>query len=221
MTDKKHDKKSERTLLAALLLSSPGPLVTGVAAVLSGSATQLADFIRRTSELVASFSSWWIFRKIHRDAAVHDEVEAVHTRLERIANLIVAAALICSGIALLTVGITRLFIYMPSANVILGLVIAVLGLITNIIFMLRYGALNRKQNNSVIAAQQRLYRAKSCVDLCVVLVLLTIAIAPLHPATHYVDAVGSIIVSGYLLWNGIKLFVLTRGKSPQHGKLKD
>ena len=218
MTDKKHNEKSERTLLTALLLSSPGPLVTGIAAVISGSATQLADFIRRTSELVASFSSWWIFRKIHRNIIPYEERESARARLERTANLVVAAALICSGIALLTVGIIRLFVCAPTANVILGLIIAAAGLFTNVIFMLRYGSLNRRQNDAVIAAQQRLYWAKSCVDLCVVLALLMIAVAPVHPATRYVDALGSIIVSGYLLWNGVKLLTAIHGKNLRRSK---
>jgi chromatin segregation and condensation protein Rec8/ScpA/Scc1 (kleisin family) len=45
----------EKTLLTALLLSLPGPLVTGIAAITSHSTTQLADFMRRSSELVALF----------------------------------------------------------------------------------------------------------------------------------------------------------------------
>jgi hypothetical protein len=43
----------ERTLLVALLLSLWGPLATGLAVLLSQSTTQVADFVRRSVELVA------------------------------------------------------------------------------------------------------------------------------------------------------------------------
>ena len=43
----------QRTLLAAMLLSLPGPLVLGAGLLLGRSSTQLADFIRRTAELGA------------------------------------------------------------------------------------------------------------------------------------------------------------------------
>ena len=46
----------QRTLLAAMLLSLPGPLVLGAGLLLGRSSTQLADFIRRTAELGAQIS---------------------------------------------------------------------------------------------------------------------------------------------------------------------
>ncbi|MDP3487417.1 MAG: hypothetical protein Q8S19_05720, partial [Bacillota bacterium] len=52
----------ERTLLIALLLSMWAPLATGYAVMMSHSTTQLADFVRRTVDLVALFTSWFIFR---------------------------------------------------------------------------------------------------------------------------------------------------------------
>jgi len=61
---KKQAASREKTLLTALLLSIPGPLVVGLAAVSSHSTTQLADFIRRSVELVALLLSWWVFRKL-------------------------------------------------------------------------------------------------------------------------------------------------------------
>ena len=192
----------EKTLLIALLLSAPGPLVTGLAAISSHSTTQLADFIRRSMELVASFLSWWVFRRLHRNTELS---EAEQSRLEQIAGLSVAAAMICSGIVMLIVAMSRFSVYEPGGKVIPGLVIAVLGLITNGWFWRRYTVLTREQYSSVIAAQQKLYRAKAVVDLCVVSALAAVAIAPTHPVTPYVDILGSMAVAGYLLWNGLRL----------------
>lgn len=191
----------ERTLLTALLLSLWGPLVTGIAVVSSQSTTQLADFIRRSVELVALFLSWWVFRRIQRSPAMG---EAARHQLERMAGLGVAAAMICSGLVMLIVALSRLTAFEPGGNVTLGLTIAILGILTNGWFWRRYAAMTREQYSSVIAAQQNLYRAKTIVDCCVFAALAAIAIAPTHPATPYVDIVGSIAVAGYLLWSGFR-----------------
>lgn len=213
-TEKKPGTKSERTLLTALLFSAPGPLVTGIAVLTSHSATQLADFLRRTAELVATFVSWLVYRRLGRTGNTDT---AARDRLERTANRTVAIAMICSSAALFIVGISRLFAYTPSSNVIMGLVIAVLGLIANTIFWQRYRVLAREEKSAVIAAQQRLYRAKAGVDFCVVAALSAVAIAPTHPATQYIDAFGSIIVAAYLLYNGIDM--LRHPAKAAHGDL--
>lgn len=191
----------EKTLRGALLLSAPGPLVTGIAVATSHSTTQLADFLRRGVELVAIFISWWVFRQLHRNAAM----DATHqARLERAAGLSTAIAMTCSGGVLLIVALSRLAKFQPGGNVTLGLTIAVLGLLTNGWFWRRYSAMTREQYSSVIASQQQLYRAKTFVDLCVVATLAAVAVAPSHPATRYVDLLGSSVVAVYLLWSGLR-----------------
>lgn len=193
--------RREKTLLVALLLSAPGPLFTGYAVLSSNSTTQFADFLRRGVELVALFVSWWVFRQLQRNLTRSKTWQA---RLERIAGLSVAGAMLCSGITMLVVAMSRLSVYEPSGRVIFGLVIAGLGLLTNGWFWWRYTMLNREQYSAVIAQQQGLYRAKASVDFCVVSALAAVAIAPTHPATRYVDILGSVIVAGYLLWNGLR-----------------
>jgi Co/Zn/Cd efflux system component len=192
----------QKTLLTALLLSSPGPLVTGIAVVTSQSTTQFADFLRRTTELVALFLSWWVFRKLQGDTAVD---EAARLRLERMAGLGVAGAMFLSGTIMLVVAISRLSAFEPGGRVTLGLTIAVLGLLTNSWFWWRYAGMTREHYDAVIAGQSKLYRAKASVDLCVVIALAAVAVAPTHPATRYIDIFGSVIVAGYLLWSGLRM----------------
>src|SRR5690606_25188637 len=93
-------QSGERTLLASVVLSSPGPLVVGIGLLLGRSSTQLADFLRRTAELVAIIVSWVIFRITNKDG----EEDAIRkAKLERIANLCVGAAMCLSGAAMLLV----------------------------------------------------------------------------------------------------------------------
>jgi divalent metal cation (Fe/Co/Zn/Cd) transporter len=123
--------------------------------------------------------------------------------------------MICSGVALRVIALSRLSVFEPDGNVTPGLMIATLGLLINGWFWWRYTALGREQSSPIIAAQQQLYRAKAYVDLCVVVALSAVVVASTHPATRYVDILGSVIVSGYLLWNGIRSMQahLTQSKS--------
>lgn len=191
----------EKTLLTALLLSASGPLVTGMAVISSHSTTQLADFIRRSVELIALFLSWWVFRQLQRNMALS---EADQARLERVAGLSVAGTMVCSATVMLVVALSRLSAFEPGGKVTLGLAIAALGLLTNGWFWWRYTVLTREQYSAVIAAQQQLYRAKAAVDLCVLVALATVAIAPAHPVTRYVDILGSVTVAGYLFVSGLR-----------------
>ncbi|MFW6136077.1 MAG: cation transporter [Chloroflexota bacterium] len=190
----------ERTLLVALLLSAWGPLATGIAVVTGRSSTQLADFVRRSAELIALFVSWWVFRRVEREEAM----DARKARLERGATLSVAAAMGCSGLAMLSVALLRLDSFQPGGNVYPGLAIAVLGLVTNVWFWRRYAVLNREEYNSIIAAQRQLYRAKAAVDLCVIVALLSVALAPGAPLTRYVDVIGSVAVAFYMVWSAVR-----------------
>jgi len=203
MTDltKAQSSRREKTLLTSLLLSAPGPLVTGIAVVTSRATTQIADFIRRGMELVAIVIAWWVFRRLHRNNAVD---EAERARLERAAGLSTAGAMAGSGAILMGLALSRLSAFEPGGSVTMGLTIAVLGAIANGALWRRYTVLTREQHNPVIASQQQLYRAKTVVDLCVVTALAAVALAPDHPATRYVDIVGSVSVACYLLWTGLR-----------------
>lgn len=195
----KQNKSQERTLLTGMLMSAPGPILELIAVLSSSSATQIADFIRRTAELAASFVSWIVYRKMQK----RPEDGAYHARLSKIAGYTVATAMLCSGAAMCVVGILRLLQEGEAGgNVTMGLIIAALGLVANTIFFLRYRTFNRRAPDPVIAAQQRLYRAKVSVDACVTIALAAVAIIPGHPATRYIDAIGSLVVAAYLLISG-------------------
>jgi divalent metal cation (Fe/Co/Zn/Cd) transporter len=198
---KEQSASREKTLLVALLLSMWAPLTTGIAVLLSHSTTQLADFIRRSVELVALFVSWWVFRYLARNNELDLERKV---RMEKIAGITVAAALSCSGIVMLVLALSRFSNFEPGGNVYPGIAIAVLGLITNSWFWRRYSRLTCEQFSSIIDAQRQLYRAKAFVDLCVIAALTAVAITPTHPVTRYIDISGSVILAVYLLWSGFR-----------------
>lgn len=79
-----------------------------------------------------------------------------------------------------------------------------MGVIANTIFWRRYTRLNKAEPNAILAVQARLYRAKSLVDSCVTIALLSVAIAPDSMVSVWLDFIGSIIVAVYLIWCGIR-----------------
>ena len=208
------EKSGQKTLLASVLLSAPGPIVLGIGLFSGRSSTQIADFIRRTAELVAIIVSWLTYKATTKDPLA-DPVRK--EKLERIANFCVGLAMSLSGIAMIL--ISFLSSHSEKGNVVLSLIIAILGAITNLWFWLRYRKLNREESNAIIAVQSNLYRAKALVDICVTTALAAIAIAPTSPAAYYLDIIGSVIVAIYLLVNG--LMIVFKKSAPESNVGRD
>lgn len=188
-----------RTLLWSVLMSSPGPLVVGLGLLAGRSSTQIADFVRRSAELLAIIMSFIIYKVTTRDNSCD---EARKAKLERGSNAFVGA-MMCIGGGFM-VALALMSDATDKGNVIPGLAIAVLGVIANTIFWRRYTRLNKAEPNAILAVQARLYRAKSLVDTCVTVALLSVAIAPTSPLSAWLDFFGSMIVALYLIWCGIK-----------------
>ncbi len=189
------NKSGERTLLASVIMSSPGPIVVGIGLLLGRSSTQLADFIRRTAELIAIIVSWLVFRITHKEENIINK-----EKFEYIANLCVGSAMCLSGTAMLLM--TFFSRSNEKGNVIPGLIIAILGVVTNSWFWFRYSRLNKEKKDAILFVQSKLYRAKSLVDACVTIALSTVAIAPYSNISNLMDIVGSAIVAVYLIING-------------------
>ena len=189
-------RSGSRTLLMSVLMSAPGPLVVGLGLLAGRSSTQLADFFRRSAELLAIIAAFVTYR-LAGDA---DPVRKA--QLERRSNLLVGALMCLSGVLMLA-----LALFAPSTdkgNVIPGLAIAVMGVIANCIFWRRYARLSRQEGDAILLVQSRLYRAKTLVDGCVTAALTAVLLLPGSPLAARLDTLGSAVVSLYLLWCGIK-----------------
>lgn len=192
-------KSGSKTLLLSVLMSAPGPLVVGLGLLAGRSSTQIADFVRRSSELLAIILSFVVYR-ITTQEGTCDERRRI--QLERRSNAFVGA-MMCLGGAFM-MALAFLSSSTDKGNVIPGLSIAVMGVIANTLFWRKYTRLNKKEPNAILSVQARLYRAKSLVDSCVTVALLSVALLPGSPLSAKLDFVGSIIVAAYLVWCGIK-----------------
>jgi len=194
----KNKKSGTKTLLMSVLMSAPGPLIIGLGLIVGQSSTQIADFVRRTAELLGIIVAYAVYRITAREGMGNGQRE----RLERFSNIFVGAMMCLGGSLMLWLAFAAN--NTDKGNVIPGLVIALLGVVANTLFWLKYRKLNHAEPNAIMAVQARLYRAKSLVDGCVTIALLSVTLFPGTDISYYLDFVGSVIVALYLIWCGIK-----------------
>ena len=201
----KEARSGKRTMLVSVLMSSPGPLVVGMGLMVGRSSTQIADFVRRSAELLALIVAYIVYCRTNHDGVTDLQKKA---RLERSSNLFVGAVMLFSGFAMLFI---NLFSESEeSGNVIPGLAIALMGVIANSIFWFRYTRLSRQTGNAILTVQARLYRAKALVDICVTAALTSVALFPGAEFSLALDFAGSIVVSLYLARCGVKTIAENR-----------
>ena len=196
---REHTKSGSRTLLLSVLLSAPGPLVVGLGLLAGRSSTQIADFVRRSAELLAIIMSFVVYRITTKEGACDETKRA---KLEQRSNAFVGA-MMCLGGSFMVL-LAFLSDNADKGNVIPGLAIAVLGIVANTTFWVKYTRLNKKEPNAILQVQSRLYRAKSLVDSCVTIALLSVVIAPESSVSYWLDFAGSLIVALYLIYCGIQ-----------------
>lgn len=192
-------KSGSRTLLMSVVMSAPGPLIIGFGLLVGRSSTQIADFVRRSAELLGIIMAFVVYKMTTRDGVCDFEKKE---RLERFSNIFVGAMMCIGGSLMLWISFAS--DYTDKGNVIPGLVIALLGVVANTLFWIKYSKLNKAEPNAIIAVQARLYRAKSLVDSCVSIALLSVVLFPGSEASIWLDFIGSIIVALYLIWCGAK-----------------
>ncbi len=191
------DKKAFRTLLTSVLLSAPGPLVLGAGLIVGRSSTQLADFARRSAELIALIVALVVFCITEKkQESSEDEKE----RIKRRGNTLVGVIMCISGLIMLMVLV--LFGQSEKGNVIPACVIAFMGVVVNSTFFFRYTNHYKRTGNSILGVQGRLYGAKSLVDICVTTSLLMIIIFPGAMISEIFDRIGTMVVSLYMLYCG-------------------
>ena len=191
-------KRGYRTLLLSVLMSSYGPVILGLGLRVGHSSTQIADFTRRTAELLALIVAFVVYAVTNRRQELS---EAEKRALERKGNLFTGVIMCISGLSMLLLSV--LSRNTDKGNVVPALVIAFLGAVANSIFWRRYTALYRRQGNAILGVQARLYGAKTAVDTCVVIALAAVLILPGTKASFRLDRIGSLLVALYMIRCGI------------------
>ena len=194
--------KRTRTLKLSILFSSFGPFTTLIALLMNTTMTQFADFTRRTGELVVLILALIVFQLLKRDTITDEKKRSLH----RIIYMAVAVALLLSGVLLVGMSIQSvLYPVIPSGNVWLGLAIAGLGVLFNGFFWFRYRHFNAQTNNTVMHTQSRLYKAKTIVDISVVVAFVSVLTFRGQWLSYWIDLGVTVLISMYLLYRSIRM----------------
>ena len=195
-------KSGRKTMLMSVIMSSPGPLIVGLGLLVGQSSTQLADFFRRSIELLAIILSFVVYTLTTREGGV-DEIKK--QKYERYTNIFVSCAMVVCGSIMTVLALTASS--SEKGNVIPGLAIAILGVLANSIFWVKYKKLGTETNNKILMVQSGLYRAKTFVDASVVIALGVVLFSGDPIVSYYFDMIGTVCVSIYLVFTGVKSFI--------------
>ena len=188
-------------LFWSIIISAPGPLAVGLSLIAGRSSTQIANFVRRSAELLAIIMAFVVYTMVQKDG-VCDEKRKM---LERRSNTCLAGAIM----ALLSLTMENV----DKGDVVPGFVVAILGAVSNLFLWLRYLHLANAEPNAILTVQARLYRAKTLVDTSVTVALLSVLIAPQSAVSYWLDFVGTLVVALYLLWCGVQTVYEERKQS--------
>ena len=195
-------KSGKKTLLWSVFMSSAGPIVVGAGLIVGQSSTQLADFIRRSAELLGIILSFINYCITTEDNHVNEEKKK---KLEKASNIFVSITMILSGVIMMILAVALR--NEEKGNVVPGLLIAILGATANFFFWIRYTKLGKKENNNILKIQSKLYRAKTFVDTSVTIALFSMLISKNSVVSNYFDLIGTCIVSLYLIYTGISSLI--------------
>jgi len=195
-----------RAVRLAVCLSAFAPLATLASMLASASLTQVADFVRRSVELLSTAISYRIVAS--RTHATRRELR------ERWATRTVVVSLLVSAFVIATLALVQP-ISAPGGRVELGLAVAVAGAATNTVFAWRFARLAVQCHDQVMRAQGELYRAKVVVDLAIGVTLTFVLVWPDAHVTLVLDRVAAWCVTGYLTWTARGALLRSRSPEPE------
>lgn len=193
------NKSGYRTLLVSVLMSAYGPVILGLGLRIGHSSTQIADFTRRTAELLALIVAFVVYAVTNGRKNMQPDQKQTW---EKRGNLFTGLIMCVSGLSMLVLSL--LSANEDKGNVVPALVIAFLGVVANSIFWRRYTVLYHRQGNAILGVQARLYGAKSAVDICVTVALAAVLAFPGTRVSFWLDRIGSLLVALYMIRCGIK-----------------
>ncbi|MBF8437371.1 cation transporter [Halanaerobiaceae bacterium Z-7014] len=208
-TDKKESVRKEKLLRAAWMVSFLAPLSTFIAYYLGETPVLLAIFLRRTNEFMALFLAWVIYIKSCQAEVSGQNEES--DKLEFLSGMIMGIVMIISGFIILYSAINQLINQQPPGWLIPGIFISVAGMFVNGFFWYKNYNLNKSSYSLIMDNQWKFYRAKTLMDIVVLISLVITFYDLLGERSWLSDPIGAIVVVGFIwfsavqiLYNGIK-----------------
>lgn len=207
MTDTKRLNHStfnrERLVLIAVGTTFLSLVPTAFVAFISTSTTLLADLLRCVGEFFAILVSWIVLRRM--SAGDSKRFNYGYGKLEQLGGIAVAAALFLTFLVSLFSGIRGIISPQQVENAQLGFLFAILSVMGNGFMWGMNYITNTKQPSPIAECQWRLFRAKTCATLVVMISLATAMYASNSFLKLYMDPIGTIALSVFMLWQAYTL----------------
>lgn len=199
-------KRGRKKLLFALLIISPA-LFPLIISVISGtSSIETADLFRRSCDV---FSVLLAYVAFEIEARIDPNNKTSRLRIEAFVKYFTGASMCASGIIMIYMSIAGFG--GEKGRVIVSLVLAIIAALTNALLYFNY----RSMKNTILSVQAKNHFAKMFFNILVIVILLVWIIVPTVTAKSYIDLVGSLFISGYLLLCGIKVIIDKKPKSDE------
>lgn len=195
--------KKEHLVLIAVCTTLLSLIPTAYAALISNSTTLFADLLRCLGEFFSILVSWLVLVKMSRNET--SRFNYGYGKLEQLACIAVAAALFLTFLVSLTSGIRGLILPAKLENAEFGFIFALLSVLGNAFLWVSNYIADARTPSPIAESQWKLFRAKACATMVVVISLGTAITFADSRASVYVDPIGSIALSLFMLWQSYKL----------------
>ena len=189
-------KSGRKKLLFALFIISPALVPLAVSVIFGTSSTETADLVRRSCDVLSVLLAYVAFEITAR---IDPKNEITRKRIEAFVKYFTGATMCVSGIIMIDISIVGFG--GEKGRVIVSFVLALIAALTNAILYFNY----RSMKNSILAVQAKTHFAKMFFNVLVSVILLVWLVVPSATVKSYVDLIGSLFISGYMLLCGVKV----------------
>ena len=120
-------------------------------------------------------------------------------RLESFVKYFTGLSMCLSGAVMIYVAVANFG--GEKGSVLTSLILAIIGAVINAKLYFNY----RKMENVVLSVQAKLHRVKMLLDCFMSFLLLMWMLLPIEAVRSYADVIGSVLISIYLIWSGIRV----------------
>jgi len=194
-----HARAKEKSILLGLILGLFG-LATGIiAAIIANSLTLESEILKNIGLVTAVFLSYLSIRKVNRGKT--EGYNYGYGKLESVSSLIVAAVLVISLVVIIGHTVERLQhpVELHEGGLDLAIVFSAVGLLTSAWLWRHDYHLVKEEYSPVLESLWRMYRFKTIASVLVIISLALSAIFNDQPWASYVDPIGSVIISLFIV----------------------
>ena len=203
------NKKGRMNLLVATLVCVPGPMLLAFGMRGGANSTQIADLIKRSGDFLTVALAWLVYElTIRNSMKIRTKI-----RLEKFIKYFTGISMCLSGLIMIYVAVADT--KGVHGNMLPSLFLATTGALINIWLYFSY----RSMNNPVLLIQAKLHRTKALLDGGLAAIMLIWILCTHDTVRHYADSVGTVIISLYLIFSGLKIldFPKLKGKKQTIG----